>query len=249
MFLSSEYCLDGIKDVLAGDGRLLVAALHREEVPRTVLQRDWRSVSVGGEDPGLNKNRVAALCPGEVRTARVGDQVVDAARTKDPRLGQYVLLSLLQVVVVQVRSEDVRADVVPDAVDVLERVQAHVLSFLLKNVFPVPVGNLAGLPYQRRVNKVTASQLLVKIFYTEQKGAVTKSRLKEEQSHQHFQINHQGENQPWAPQPSTASPCCRRVLVDGVAGWWREPQMGARPSSTHPEVAGVMFPIALAPQT
>ena len=240
MFLSSEYCLDGIKDVLAGDGRLLVAALHREEVPRTVLQRDWRSVSVGGEDPGLNKNRVAALCPGEVRTARVGHQVVDAARTKDPRLGQYVLLSLLQVVVVQVRSEDVRADVVPDAVDVLERVQAHVLSFLLKNVFPVPVGNLAGLPYQRRVNKVTASQLLVKIFYTEQKGAVTKSRLKEEQSHQHSQIN-QGENQPWAPQPSTVSPCCKRVLVDGVAGWWREPQMGARPSSAHPEVAAAIF--------
>ena len=240
MFLSSEYCLDGIKDVLAGDGRLLVAALHREEVPWTVLQRDWRSVSVGGEDPGLNKNRVAALCPGEVRTARVGDQVVDAARTKDPRLGQYVLLSLLQVVVVQVRSEDVRADVVPDAVDVLERVQAHVLSFLLKNVFPVPVGNLAGLPYQRRVNKVTASQLLVKIFYTEQKGAVTKSRLKEEQSHQRSLIN-QGENQPWAPQPSTASPYCRRVLVDGVAGWWREPQMGARPSSAHPEVAAAIF--------
>ena len=87
MFLSSEYCLDGIKDVLAGDGRLLVAALHREEVPWTVLQRDWRSVSVGREDAGLNKNRVAALCPGEVRTARVGDQVVDAARTKDPGFG------------------------------------------------------------------------------------------------------------------------------------------------------------------
>ena len=104
MLLSSEYCLDGIKDVLAGDGRLLVAALHREEVPRTGLQRDWRSISVGGEDPGLNKNRVAVLCPGEVRAARVGHQVVDAARTKDPRLGQDVLLSLLQVVVVQVRS-------------------------------------------------------------------------------------------------------------------------------------------------
>ena len=104
MFLSSEYCLDGIKDVLAGNRGLLVAALDREEVPRTGLQRDWRSISVGGEDPGLDKNRVAALGPGEVRAARVGHQVVDAARTKDPRLGQDVLLSLLQVVVVQVRS-------------------------------------------------------------------------------------------------------------------------------------------------
>ena len=42
----------------------------------------------------------------------------------------------------------------------------------------MPVGNLTGFSYQRSVNEVTASQLLVKIFNTQQKGSMTKSWLK-----------------------------------------------------------------------
>ena len=71
MFLLSEYSFDGIKDMLARNDRLLVAALHRKEISWAVLQRNWRAVAVGGEHSGLHENGVATFSSREVQASRV----------------------------------------------------------------------------------------------------------------------------------------------------------------------------------
>ena len=71
MFFLSEYSFDGVKDMLARNDRLLVAALDGEEISWAVLQRNWGTVAVSGEHSGLHKDRVATFCPGEVQASRV----------------------------------------------------------------------------------------------------------------------------------------------------------------------------------
>ena len=71
MFLLSEYSFHGVKNVMAGDDRLLVTALDREEIPRAVLQRDRGAVPVSGEHSGLHEDGVATFSSRKVLAARV----------------------------------------------------------------------------------------------------------------------------------------------------------------------------------
>ena len=71
MFFLSEYSFDGVKDMLARNDRLLVAALDGEEISWAVLQRNWGTVAVSGEHSGLHKDGVTTFSSGEVQAARV----------------------------------------------------------------------------------------------------------------------------------------------------------------------------------
>ena len=169
--------LDGVVHTAGRQHRLLVAVLHRQEVPRAVLQAGRRALPA--EHPGLHQHAVAVLGPGEVRRAAVHHQVVDTPAAQAAHLAQQVLPPSSKVVVVQVCPEDVRTDVVPDAVDVPDRRHPEGARLALQHMLPVPVRDLAGLADQRRVHEVAASQLLVQVLHTKQEGAVTKPRLGE----------------------------------------------------------------------
>jgi len=79
--------------------------------------------------------------------------------------------------VVQIRSKNIRAYVVTDAVDIFYRgLEAHLDGLGLKDVLAVDVSDFTRLANQGSVDEIFASNLFVEAFQAKKEGTMAKPR-------------------------------------------------------------------------